>query len=93
MTYKIISKIIANRLKTIIGMLISPTPNAFIPGRLLADNYLIAHELIRELKNHTRGGEFLVALKIDMFKAYDKVSRKFLKWILHNTKFPLKFVQ
>ena len=62
--------------------LISPFQNAFIKGRSISDNILIAHEImdiLRKLKG--RKGSF-GALKIDMKKAYDTVSWNFLKVVL-----------
>lgn len=56
--------------------------NTFIPGRLLADNSLIEHQVMPKLRKQRNGGEFLAALKTNIFKANDKVNWKFLKWLL-----------
>ena len=62
--------------------LISPFQNAFIKGRSISDNILIAHEIMEILrKKKDRKGSF-EALKIDMKKAYDKVRRNFLRAVL-----------
>ncbi|XP_048494745.1 uncharacterized protein LOC125494904 [Beta vulgaris subsp. vulgaris] len=88
--YKIISKVISNRLKPILRELISPFQNAFVPGRQMVDNCLIAHELVNNIKQTTSGKQYLAALKIDMFKAYDKVDWDFLDWLLAQMRIPSK---
>ena len=42
--YKVISKILVNRLKPLMNDLIIPYQNAFIKGRSITDDILIAHE-------------------------------------------------
>lgn len=49
-TYKVISKTLANRLPSIIGEVISPFQSAFAKGQNISDNILVAHELLRHIK-------------------------------------------
>jgi hypothetical protein len=49
-TYKIITKILANKLKSILSKIISPLQSAFVPPRNIQDNIILAHELIHIYK-------------------------------------------
>jgi hypothetical protein len=69
--YKIISKILANRFKAQLHLFISPYQFAFVPSRNIQDNTILAHELFDAINSkNNRGG--LIAIKIDMEKAFDR---------------------
>jgi hypothetical protein len=69
--YKIISKVIANRLKPLLPTLISQEQAGFVEGRQILDNIIQAHEIIHTLKSQRRGG---MIIQLDLAKAYDKIS-------------------
>ena len=71
--YRIISKILVNRLKPFLQHCISGNQSTFIPGRQIIDNIVIAHESIHCLNHRRTGSNEFMALKLDMAKAYDRV--------------------
>lgn len=89
---KIISKVIANLLKPLLPKLIAPNQGAFIPGRQACDNFIIAQELIHSMK-HKSGKKGTMVIKIDLEKAYDKVSWSCLKMIIKVVGFKLKLAE
>ena len=70
--YKLISKVLANRLKKVLLDIISPSQSAFVRGRLIMDNVLLAYEMTRHLRNRRKGEMGLAA-------AYDRVEWAFLE--------------
>ncbi|XP_026428240.1 uncharacterized protein LOC113324120 [Papaver somniferum] len=78
--FRIFTKIITTRMNTLMVKLISPQQAAYVKGRSIHENVLLASEMINETKKEKRGGN--VALKLDISQAYDSVSWKFLFQVL-----------
>ncbi|GAU14523.1 hypothetical protein TSUD_250650 [Trifolium subterraneum] len=66
-------------LKGCLDRYVSEEQSAFVEGRSILDNALIAIEIIHALKRRTKGTKGELALKIDISKAYDKVDWGFLR--------------
>jgi len=84
--YKIIAKILVNRLRPLLDKFISPLQGAFVPQRAISDNILIAHKLIHKIKKKN-GKTGLMTVKLDIKKAYDKMEWNFLLAILRKLGF------
>ncbi|KAK2354861.1 hypothetical protein QL285_092328 [Trifolium repens] len=89
---KIITKAIANRIKSILPDIISPQQSAFLPGRLITDNTLLAFESFYYLKHNKNKKKGYVGIKLDMAKAYDRLEWSFIKNTLTTMGFPNNLV-
>lgn len=84
--YKIISKIITNRLVPLMPKIISNSQSAFVGDRNITDNIYLAQELVRRYNVHKNQPK--CCLKIDLRKAYDTISWSFLKEVLRGLGMP-----
>ena len=66
------TKVIANRLKPFLPSIIFDAQGAFVQGRLILDNILIAFEVLHAMRGDspTKGS---MDLKLDMSKAVDRI--------------------
>jgi hypothetical protein len=85
--YKLITKIIVNRLRPFLTQIIGPYQSSFLPGRGTTDNAIILQEAIHSMRKSKRKKGDMV-FKIDLEKAYDNVSWEFLHSCLINNGFP-----
>ncbi|GJR12182.1 putative RNA-directed DNA polymerase, eukaryota, reverse transcriptase zinc-binding domain protein, partial [Tanacetum coccineum] len=86
--YKVISKLLASRLASVIGSIIGLNQSAFINGRQILDGCLIANEIIRmaRMEDHK-----LLLFKVDFEKAFDSVNWNFLISIMRQMGFGEKW--
>lgn len=88
--YKVVSKILANRLKKLLPRIISETQSTFFHGRLLMENVLLATELVKGY--HKDEVSPRCVMKIDISKAFDSVQWGFVLKSLRVLGFPEKYI-
>ena len=85
--YRIMSNVLCQRLKSCLPRLISETQSAFVSGRLISDNILIAQEMFHGLRANKACQNKYMAIKTNMSKTYDRVEWDFIqaplqkKWV------------
>jgi hypothetical protein len=90
--YKNISKMLAVWLKGVLPEVISPTQSAFVHGRLITDNVLVAYECVHAIKNKRGGKTGACAVKLDIHKAYDRVEWIFLENMMRKLGFDERWI-
>ncbi|GKV19934.1 hypothetical protein SLEP1_g30130 [Rubroshorea leprosula] len=86
--YKVIAKLLANRISSVLDNIIGECQMAFIKGRQIVDNIVIANETIDAAKRNKIAS---FVLKVDFEKAYDKVCWKFLDYMMSRMGFDSKW--
>ncbi|GKV09904.1 hypothetical protein SLEP1_g21338 [Rubroshorea leprosula] len=82
--YKLLAKVLANRLKMVMSDIISDSQSAFVGGRQLVDSVLILNEVVHEVKRRKQQS---FMFKADFEKAYDCVDWGFLDWMMDSMGF------
>jgi hypothetical protein len=89
--YKVVSKVIVERLKVCIPILVSPFQTGFVPGRSIHENIVVAQEMVHSMNKMT-GQKGYFAIKVDLSKAYDKLSWDFIWRTLSEIQLPIKMI-
>ncbi|XP_074300419.1 uncharacterized protein LOC141631680 [Silene latifolia] len=89
--YRAASKCIALRLRKVTNNIIGQNQNAFLPGRLISDTGFLGHGIISYINQRRSGTRCFGAIKLDMNKAFDRVSWPFLFHVLKLFGFPKVF--
>lgn len=89
--YKLISRLLVRRLKPILQQLILPSQTAFVKGRLIVENSVLASELVNGY--HKNRGSKRITIKVDIAKAFDTLSWDFLFACLEGLHMPAQFLR
>lgn len=89
--YKLLTKIVVNRLKHILPDIISPHQTGFIPTRSIHENIIVAQEMVHSM-NRMRGRTGFLTIKVDLMKAYDRLRWPFIQQTLVEIGLPSKLV-
>jgi len=84
--YKILAKVLANRLRSVFGSVISDSQSAFVKGRQILDGILVANEVVDDAH---RCKKELLLFKVDFEKAYDSVDYSYLDEVMYKMGFPV----
>ncbi|KAA3469876.1 reverse transcriptase [Gossypium australe] len=90
--YKLIVKMIANRFQWVLEGCIDSAQSAFVLGRLISDNILVAYEVLYSFKQKRLGKKGSMALKVDMSKAYYRVEWNFLRAMIEHIDFAMSWI-
>ena len=83
--YKILVKVLANRLRLVIGSVVSESQSAFVKMKQILYSILIANEAVDEARHLNKE---LLLFKVDFEKVYDSVDLNYLDSVMANMNFP-----
>jgi hypothetical protein len=90
--YKLVAKVLANMLKVVLSSIISQHQSAFVPGRLITDDILIAFKAFHTMNSRMSGKKGFMAVTVDMRKAYDRVEWSFLETMMRTVGFEERWI-
>ena len=90
-TYKTVIKIIANRLQELLPDLIGSHQTSFVPGRHITENIIVAQEIIHSMRRK-KGRKCFMAIKVDLEKAYDRLSWSFIHETIQELNLPTMLI-
>ena len=82
--YKLIAKVIANRLQSVIGKLINKDQTGFMKGRYIGENIRLISDVIEYCKMDKKDG---ILLAVDYRNAFDSVNHNFIWFALKSFNF------
>ena len=77
--YKVLAKVLANRLPALIHSVVSDSQSAFVRGKQILDGILIANEAVNEA---LRLKKYMLLFKVDFEKAYNSVDFRYLDSVM-----------
>ncbi|KAL2902408.1 hypothetical protein RDABS01_027490 [Bienertia sinuspersici] len=90
--YKLVTKVLVQRIKGVLPSLVSPTQCSYVPGRQITDNIVIFQEVLHSMRTK-QGKEAYMAIKIDLEKAYDRLRWSFIHETLSDMRLPKQMVK
>ena len=86
--YKVLAKILANRLRAVIGSVVSDLQSAFVKGKQILDGILVANEAVDEARRLRKD---MLLFKVNFEKAYDSVDLSYLDMVMQKMNFPTRW--
>ena len=77
--YKIISKVVPNRIKPLLPSLVSVEQSGYVEGKQILNNIIQAHEVVNSLSRNRKAG---MIMQLDLAKAYDKLNWTYIRKVL-----------
>ena len=84
-----LSQILVNMIKSVLPLLVSKEQSAFVSGRAMMDNILLAQKVLHSMRNKSEGKKLMV-LKLNMEKAYDMMTWDFIQMAMSKFGFDMK---
>ena len=90
--YKMASKVVANRMKSVLQEIIGENQSTFVAERLITDNVLVARELKSHISKKKKGKCGTMAVKLDISKVYNQVEWDCLQQIMQKLGFHKQWI-